>query len=146
MTQVKWDLANLVKKSDANWDIINPSLVRMGVTIRKCATLLAVSDGRKTTELIDVLKAIEASEEWVKNLMIVARKINASDFERACDEVESFVNSKEDKVKLEFVNRRFKAWRVRDLQEAIGALASQGRIKEVMDSGAKWLVVNKKEK
>ena len=101
---------------------------------------------RKTTELIDVLKAIEASEEWVKNLMIVARKINASDFERACDEVESFVNSKEDKVKLEFVNRRFKAWRVRDLQEAIGALASQGRIKEVMDSGAKWLVVNKKEK
>ena len=146
MTQVKWDLANLVKKSDANWDIINPSLVRMGVTVRKCATLLAISDGRKTTELIDVLKAIEASEEWVKNLMIVARKINASDFERACDEVESFVNSKEDKVKLEFVNRRFKAWRVRDLQEAIGALASQGRIKEVMDSGAKWLVVNKKEK
>ena len=93
-----------------------------------------------------MLKAIEAAEEWVKNLMIVARKINASDFERSCDEVEAFVNSKEEKVKLEFVNRRFKAWRVRDLQEAIGALASQGRVKEVMESGAKWLVINKKEK
>ena len=145
MTQVKWDLVNLVKKSDPNWDIINPSLVRMGVTIRKCATLLAVSDGRKETELIDVLKAIEAAEEWVKNLMIVARKINASDFERACDEVEAFVRSKDDKVKLEFVNRRFKAWRVRDLQEAIGALASQGRIKEVSESGGKWLAINKKD-
>jgi len=143
MTDVKWDLANLVKKSDPNWDIINPSLVRMGVTIRKCATLLAVSEGRKTTELADVLKAIEAAEEWVKNLMIVARNINASDFERACDEVEAFVNSKEEKVKIEFVNRRFKAWRVRDLQEAVGALTSQGRIKEVMDSGSKWLVINK---
>ena len=145
MTQVKWDLANLVKKSDANWDIINPSLVRMGVTIRKCATLLAVSDGRKVTELIDVLKAIEAAEEWVKNLLIVARQINASDFERACDEVEAFVRTKDDKVKLEFVNRRFKAWRVRDLQEAIGALASQGRLKEVSEAGGKWLVINKKD-
>ena len=145
MTQAKWKLVNLVKKSDPNWDIINPSLVRMGVTIRKCATLLAVSDGRKETELIDVLKAIEAAEEWIKNLMIVARKINASDFERACDEVEAFVRSKDDKVKLEFVNRRFKAWRVRDLQEAIGALASQGRIKEVSESGGKWLAINKKE-
>jgi hypothetical protein len=143
MTQAKWKLVNLVKKSDPNWDIINPSLVRMGVTIRKCATLLAVSDGRKETELIDVLKAIEAAEEWIKNLMIVARKINASDFERACDEVEAFVRSKDDKVKLEFVNRRFKAWRVRDLQEAIGALASQGRIKEVSESGGKWLAINK---
>jgi len=143
MTQVKWDLVNLVKKSDANWDIINPSLVRMGVTIRKCATLLAVSDGRKETELIDVLKAIEAAEEWVKNLLIVARQINASDFERSCDEVEAFVRSKDDKVKLEFVNRRFKAWRVRDLQEAVGALASQGRIKEVSESGGKWLAINK---
>lgn len=143
MTKVKWDLVNLVKKSDPNWDIINPSLVRMGVTIRKCATMLAVSDGRRTTELIDVLKAIEAAEEWVKNLMIVARQINASDFERACDEVESFVRTKDGRVRLEQVNRRFKAWRVRDLQEAIGALASQGRVKEVSESGSKYLVVNK---
>ncbi len=143
MSDVKWDLANLVKKSDPNWDIINPSLVRMGVTIRKCATMLAVADGREETELIDVLKAIEAAEEWVKNLMIVARQINASDFERNCDEIEAFVRSKEDRVKLEQVNRRFKAWRVRELQEAIGALASQGRVKEVAEAGSKYLVVNK---
>jgi pyoverdine/dityrosine biosynthesis protein Dit1 len=115
----------------------------MGVTIRKCATLLAVSDGRMETELIDVLGAIAAAEEWVANLMVVARQINASDFERNCDEVEAFVRSKDDKVKLEFVNRRFKAWRVRDLQEAINALASQGRLKEVSESGAKWLEINK---
>lgn len=143
MSEVKWDLANLVKKSDPNWDIINPSLVRLGVTVRKCATMLAVSDGRTTTELIDVLKAIEAAEEWVKNLMIVARQINASDFERNCDEVEAFVRSKDDKVKLEQVNRRFKAWRMRDLQEAIGALASQGRVKEVSEAGGKWLMINR---
>lgn len=143
MTQVKWDLANLVKKSDPNWDIINPSLVRLGVTIRKCATLLAVSDGRSQTEMIDVLKAIEAAEEWVKNLLIVARQINASEFERNCDEVEAFVRSKDDRVKLEQVNRRFKAWRVRELQETIGALASQGRVKEVSEAGGKWLIINR---
>lgn len=143
MTQVKWDLVNLVKSSDPNWDIINPSLVRMGVTIRKCATLLAIADGRKETELHDVLFAIQAAEEWVSNLLIVARQINASDFERNCDEIEAFVRSKDDRVKLEIVNRRFKAWRVRELSEAIGALASQGRIKEVSESGSKLLVINK---
>jgi len=143
MSQVKWDLANLIKKSDSNWDIINPSLVRLGVTIRKCASLLALSDGRDKTEDYDVLCAISYSEEWVKNLMIVASQISASDFERNCDEVETFVRERDGRVKLEFVNRRFKAWRVRDLQESIGALCSQGRIKEVSESGGKWLALNK---
>lgn len=143
MTKVKWDLAHLVKKSDSNWDIINPSLVRLGVTIRKCASLLALSDGRDKTEEYDVLCAIHYSEEWVKNLMIVASQISASDFERNCDEVENFVRERDGRVKLEFVNRRFKAWRVRDLQESIGALCSQGRIKEVSEAGGKWLALNK---
>ena len=143
MTKAKWDLANMVKKSDPNFDILNPSLIRMGVTLRKCATLLAIADGRDETTLIDVLKAIEASEEWVKNLMIIAQQINASDFERNCDEVEAFVRSKDDRVKLEFVNRRFKAWRIRELQESVSALISQGRLKEVAESGSKWLVINK---
>ncbi len=143
MTKVKWDLANLVKKSDANWDIINPSLVRLGVTIRKCASLLALADGRETTEEYDVLCAISFAEEWVKNLMIVSSQISASDFERNCDEVEAFVRERDDKVKLEFVNRRFKAWRVRDLQEAVGALCSQGRLKETSVNGGKWLEINK---
>ena len=143
MTKVKWDLVELVKKSDPNWDIINPSLVRMGVTLRKCATLLAVSNGRSRTELIDVLMAIQAAESWINNLLIVARQISASDFERNCDEIEAFVRSKEDRVKLEIVSRRFKAWRLREIQEALGALMSQGRIKEVSESGSKWLVINK---
>lgn len=143
MTQVKWDLAHLIKKSDVNWDIINPSLVRLGVTIRKCASLLALSDGRNRTEQYDVLCAIHYAEEWVKNLMIVASQISASDFERNCDEVENFVRERDGKVKLEFVNRRFKAWRVRDLQEAINALCSQGRIMELSENGGKWLALNR---
>ena len=143
MTQVKWDLINIVKKSDPNYDIINPSLVRLGVTIRKCATLLAVSRGSIITELIDVLHAIGAAEEWTHNLLTVARQINASDFERACDDIEAFVREKGDKVKLEQVNRRFKSLRTRDLNEYVGALISQGRIKEVTEVQNKYLVVNK---
>lgn len=143
MESVKWDLANLVKKSDVNWDILNPSLVRMGTTIRKCASLLALVEGKEEANLKHVLQAIDAAEEWVKNLMIVASQISASDFERHCDEVEQFVKERDDKVKLEFVNRRFKAWRVRDLQETISALVSQGRLKEIADKSGKWLAVNK---
>jgi len=143
MESVKWDLANLVRKSDVNWDILNPSLVRMGTTIRKCASLLALVEGRDEADLKHVLQAIEAAEEWVKNLMIVGSQISASDFERNCDLVEQFVRERDDKVKLEFVNRRFKAWRVRDLAETIGALTSQGRIKETSGKDGKWLEINK---
>jgi len=143
MTKVKWDLVNLVKKSDQNWDIINPSLVRMGITIRKCASLLALSDGLDEADVKHVVKAVQYAEEWVKNLFIVAEQISASDFERNCDLVEQFVIERDNKVKLEFVNRRFKAWRVRDLQESIGALVSQGRIRELSGKEGKWLELNK---
>jgi len=132
-----------VKKSDPNWDILNPSLVRMGITIRKCASLLALSDGDDEADVKHVAKAISYAEEWVKNLFIVAEQISASDFERNCDLVEQFVKERDDRVKLEFVNRRFKAWRVRDLQESISALTSQGRIKELSGKDGKWLEINK---
>jgi hypothetical protein len=143
MESVKWDLANFVKKSDANWDILNPSLVRMGVTIRKCASLLALVEGKQEAELKHVLQAIAAAEEWVKNLMIVSTQISASDFERNCDLIEQFVRERDNSVKLEVVNRRFKSWRVRDLQEAVGALCSQGRLREISGKTGKFLEVNK---
>lgn len=143
MTEVKWKLANLVKTTDSNYDILNPSLVRLGVTIRKCASLLALADGRDRTELVDVLTAIHYAEEWVRNLLIIASKISASSFERQCDEVEAFIKSAENKIRMERVNRRFKAWRMRDLQESINSLQQQGRIVEVSERGAKYLAINK---
>ena len=143
MTEVKWKLANLVKSTDPNYDILNPSLVRLGVTIRKCASLLALAAGRDRTELIDVLTAIHYAEEWVKNLLIVSQKISASDFERNCDEVEAFIKAKDGKLKMEMVNRRFKSWRMRDLQEAINSLQQQGRLREVVENKSKYLEVNK---
>lgn len=143
MTEVKWTLANLVKTTDPNYDILNPSLVRLGVTIRKCASLLALADGRQQTELIDVLTAISYAEEWVRNLLIVSAKISASDFERNCDEVEAFVKAKDGKIKMEMVNRRFKSWRMRDLQEAVNSLQQQGRLREVVESKSKYLEINK---
>lgn len=143
MTEVKWKLANLVKTTDSNYDILNPSLVRLGVTIRKCASLLALADGRDRTELIDVLTAIHYAEEWVRNLLIVSAKISASDFERQCDEVEAFVKAKDGKLKMEIINRRFKAWRMRDLQESINSLQQQGRLREIVENKSKYLEVNK---
>lgn len=143
MSEVKWDLSNLVPKSDPNWDIINPSLVRMGVTVRKCASLLALAEGKGEADVKHVVKAIGFAEEWVRNLLLVAEQITASEFERNCDLVEQFVKERDSKVKLEFVNRRFKAWRVRELQEVIGGLTSQGRVRELSGKEGKWLEINR---
>ena len=143
MTEVKWTLANFVKPTDPNYDILNPSLVRLGVTIRKAASLLALSDGRDKTELVDVLGAIHYAEEWVRNLVVVSEKISASDFERQCDEVEAFVKAKDGKIKMEMVNRRFKSWRMRDLQESISSLQQQGRLRELVENKSKYLEINR---
>jgi hypothetical protein len=126
----KWQLTQTFS-ADKNFDILEPSLVRLGVTLRKAASLLAMSEGRAMVELNDVLLALEAMEEWVTNLATVVGQISASDFERACDEVLDFITSKGGSVPREKVIRRFRAIETRFLESYIGSLISQGRLREV---------------
>lgn len=126
---VKWAMKERFE-GDRNWEILKPSIIRMGVTIRKAASLIALADGRAVVNITDMLFAIEAAEEWVSNLVTVASQISASDFERACDEIEEFVNDKGGRAKREIVMRRFKHLELRDLTVYLDALAQQHRVVE----------------
>lgn len=141
----KWQLTQTFAK-DRNFDILEPSLVRLGVTLRKAASLLAMADGRSVVQLNDVLLALEATEEWVENLATVVSQISASDFERACDEVLDFVKSKGGSVPREKVIRRFRAIETRFLESYIGSLISQGYLREVFGKDkVKYLELNKRK-
>ena len=141
LSRAKWDIVR-ENRSNPNWEILEPSLRnRFGSNIRKAATLLAAEEGMDEVELKHVLLALEAAEEWLSAVLLMAEKISDSEWKRLVDEVHDFISSKS-RVSLEAVHRRFASRRSRDLQEHIDALKSQGRVFEKMDSGKKWLMTN----
>lgn len=126
----KWQL-NAMFEKDPNFEILQPALVRMGVMIRKAASMLALSEGRNLIVLRDILLALKAAEEWTSNLAKVAQQIVASDWQRETDAVESYIRSRPDsEERKERVLRQFKHVEGPKLEMYIQSLINQGRIHE----------------
>lgn len=137
MSAVKWQITEMYR-GDRNWEILQPSVMRLGPNIRRAASLLALEEGEDTVSLRHTLIAIEAAEEWVHSLAIMADKISDSEWKRLVEEVYQFIASK-DRVSLEAVNRRFDSRHLKDLTMQIETLKAQGRVKETLERGKKWL-------
>jgi hypothetical protein len=141
LSRAKWHVVR-DHRSNPNWEILEPALRnRFGPNIRKAATLLAAEEGVDVVGLRHVLLALEAAEEWLSTVLLMAEKISDSEWKRLVDEVYDYVASKS-RVSLESIHRRFSSRRSRDLAEHIDALKSQGRVFEKMESGKKWMMVN----
>lgn len=144
LQDAKWDLNKMFEKHQ-NWEILEPSLVRLGVTIRKAASLLAMSEGGDVVTLRHILLALHAAEGWVKNLVTVSTLISASDYERATDEIFAFIRDKGDaqgEIRREVVMRRFRSIEGRFMDNYIKGLIDQGRIRAfVGDNRSQWLAV-----
>jgi hypothetical protein len=137
MSAVKWQITELYK-NDRNWEILQPSIMRLGPNIRRAASLLALEEGEDTVSLRHTLLAIEAAEEWVNALAIMADRISDSEWKRAVEEVYSFISLK-DRVSTEAVYRRFDSRETKLLYAQVEALKAQGRVKETLEKGKKWL-------
>ena len=142
ITAFKKDLRDLAMKR-AEWDILEPSTIRLSESLRKAASLIALDDGRAEVTLRDVVVALEAAEEWVENLFFVAEKISASAWAREVDEIEAFVIAKGGSVSREVVMRKFSSRHLRDLLTQLDSLHAQGRVVEGEDKGKKLLKVVK---
>lgn len=123
----------------AEWDILDPSIIRLSETVRKAASLLALDDGRTEIELRDVIIAIVAAEEWVSNLYYVAKQISASAWAREVDEIEQFIVAKGGDVARTVVMRKFASRHLRDLLTQFDGLVAQGRVREYEDKGKKMM-------
>lgn len=113
------------------WRVIEPSWKRLASeTVRKLASLIALSEGSLTVELRHAVYALQHAEEWVNNLVVVSEGISSSIFQKECDEVErAVVTSGGSMTKAKLVNR-FRAWRFREFQERLESLIQQGRLRE----------------
>jgi hypothetical protein len=113
------------------WRIIEPSWKRLASeTVRKYASLLALSECSTTVEVRHAIYAIRQAEEWVTNLVIVAEGISASLFQKECDDVERFVVTQGGSVSKAKLVNGFKAWRYREFVERLESLVQQGRLRE----------------
>lgn len=140
ITLFKKQLRELAMKR-AEWDILEPSTIRVAESLRKAASLLALDDSRSEVELRDVVVALESAEEWVQSLFFVAEKISASAWAREVDEIEAFVIAKGGRAAREVVMKKFASRHLRDLLTQLDALHAQGRVIEAEDKGKKYLKV-----
>ena len=123
----------------AEWEILDPSIIRLWESVRKAASLLALEEGRVEVELRDVILAIEAAEEWTTNLFWVSAQISASMWAREVDEIESYVLSRGGEVARDAVVRKFNGRKYVELVQQLEALHAQGRVIEVPVDGKKRL-------
>lgn len=128
-----------IAMQQAEWEVLDPSIIRLAETVRKAASLLALDDGRAEVELRDVVIALVAAEEWASNLFFIAKQVSASAWARECDEVEAFVIAKGGEVFREVVMRKFSSRHPRDLLLQLESLHSQGRVIEADVKGKKAL-------
>ena len=132
--------ARELSKVRPEWDILEPSLIRLSESVRKAASLLALDDGRVEVQLRDVTLAIQAAEEWLENLFLITSLISASMWARDVNEIEEFVIAKGGRVLRQVVYRKFSSRHPRDLQLQIESLQAQGRVIEEVKDQKPYLV------
>ncbi len=141
-----WDIVQLVGEDHPNYDILNPSLVRLGETIRRCAALLALSRGETVVSMDDYLYALTHAETWAENLIKMASQIAASEFEQACNEIESYLAGMNDKrASKPSTYNRFRAIPVADFERSLYALIEQGRVRYFNEGKTQYYGINTNE-
>jgi len=110
--------------------MLKPSLLRFGDNVRKCASLVALSEGSLEVSLKHELIALEQAEEWLPNLLRMVATTTATGFARDMEMIEKFVHSsargsvRKERVYLH-MSPRLTKW---DVDKLLENLVAQGRI------------------
>ena len=128
LDEIQFKLETLVDEEHRSFDILSPSLTRLGENIRRAAALMAMSDARTTITVEDVLFAASHGEKWCKNLFEVARNVSSNMWQREVEEIWKFIDSK-GVVSYTTVAARF---------DMYDPLARKTRIQSLIEKG--WVV------
>jgi hypothetical protein len=130
---------------------MGPTMIRFWINIRKCAALIALSEGEAKVSLAHELIALEMAEEWLGNALWMAESTSATSFSRDVDKLESFIaGSDTGEVKMERVYSFFMKSGVgkRFVDDFVAQLISEGRITKPQRQGENNYVlkINSREK
>lgn len=115
-------------KNHPMWDMIQPSIIRWQMNVRKAACLLAMDDRRDVVNLKDMLYALSAGEEWFTNMVRIISRLDANSFERACSDIHNFVTGRGGRVGKTALFRRFKQFTDWEMQNYLKSLTNQRRV------------------
>lgn len=119
--------------------ILIPSFKRMQTSIIKAAGLLAMHDGETTITMKHLLHALAQAELWFNDMVRMAAEVSSSEFERRCNDIEGFIASGENKVRLDSATRkRFARYKPNEYDEIVRALQAQGRVRRSPGNGQAW--------
>lgn len=121
-------------------DLLEPTLLRLGITMWKAAALVALSRGSRTIELDDALIAVRQMEEWVPNILRLIEGAAASEWTQQVEEVFSWVKSK-GSVSKALTYRRFNDRADFELDNLTKSLVNQKRIRD-NSKESKWEIVD----
>lgn len=112
-------------------ELIAPTLIRFGINVRKCASLVALSEGRECITLGDELIALEQAEEWLTNIVRMVEGTTESGFTRWVNDIEQFISKQKNREsRIERVYSFFKIEKKRT-DDYISQLLAEGRIERV---------------
>jgi hypothetical protein len=117
---------------------LRPTFIRFWINVRKCAALIAMSQGTNKVSLEHELIALEMAEEWLGNALWMAESTSATPFSRDVDKLEAFISGSDTgEVKLERAYSYFMKSGVgkRFVDEFVAQLTSEGRIEKEQRSG-----------
>lgn len=120
-----------IAQRHGNWDILEAGVARLGDTVRKVATLLALSDARTRVTLTDALSAISYAETWLASLIRASEMVSSSAFQREVSAIHQYLVSRGGYVSELELARRFKnlgrnGGEVREFQARMDSLVLQG--------------------
>lgn len=109
---------------------IQQSHRRMGMHMRKAATLNATHEGRDYVSVDDALVAIDAAQDWWKNLRHMVASISSSPWAKSQDEILEWLRTEGGESTLVKFNTRFRDIEKRIREQLIAELVVQGWVKE----------------
>ena len=111
-------------------NILIPSFKRMVDSVLKASALLAMHDGSEVVTMKHLLHTLAQAELWFNDMVRMSVEVASSEFERRCNDIESFVASGKDKKHLEStVRKKFARYKPAEFDEIVRALQQQGRIR-----------------
>ncbi|MBD3004883.1 DNA-primase RepB domain-containing protein [Streptomyces sp. 5-10] len=115
-------------------EALKPTAHRMGISVMKCAVLLAMSEHKLRVEMRHILKAISLAEEWLASTATIAGRIMHSSQSARQEEILTMIRSRMDGVTQQEIYSRFRMkMHEKEIESALSVLLKADLIRKTND-------------
>lgn len=137
LDDARWSLIEAAKEHEMA-EVLLPTSDRMGISMMKCAILIAMAEGKDKVTMRHLLKAMELAEEWYRATAKIAERIMHSKWSAQQEEILAVISSRTDGVTQYEIYSRFRAkLQERDIDSALSVLTKANQIRRIDEKGGR---------